>query len=76
MGDNLASSSKDEKSRVGRKGTRRSDDDPAAAEVLRDDMTIAGSVVGSQSEAGDVLTAEVEPAAVATEPKDSFASLS
>ena len=68
MGDKLASSSEGEKSRVGRKGPRRSDDDPAAAEALRDDMTIAGSVVGSQSEAGDALTAEAEPAAAATEP--------
>ena len=68
MGDNLASSSEDEKSRVGRKGPRRSDDNPETAEALRDDMTIAGSVVGSQSEAGDALTAEAEPAAAATEP--------
>ena len=48
MGDNLASSSEDEKSRVGRKGPRRSDDNPETAEALRDDMTIAGSVVGQQ----------------------------
>eukprot|EP00913_Durusdinium_trenchii_P003368 g3117.t1 len=68
MGDNLASSSEDEKSPVGSKGPRRSDDDPAAAEALRDDMTIAGSIVGSQSEAGDALTAEAEPTAAATEP--------
>lgn len=40
--DRLASSSEDEKSRTGRKGPRRAEDEGAPS--LRDDLTIAGSV--------------------------------